>query len=176
MLTGRPPIKGETQAETIKLVLEEDPVTPSQLRPNVSFDLETICLKCIARDPRKRYASALGLAEDLDRFLEGEPILARRTPLWERAIKLCTKAQGERHCAGHGHRGDRVSRWLVSPHSQTGKRPGRAKLQAVQQKQFVAQDALATGNWPKSAGSSPVCRARLRKRRTTGSRLYVGQR
>jgi eukaryotic-like serine/threonine-protein kinase len=88
MLTGRPPIKGETQAETIKLVQEEDPVSPSQLRPKLSFDLETICLKCIARDPRKRYADALGLAEDLDRFLGDKPILARRTPLWERAIKL----------------------------------------------------------------------------------------
>ncbi len=88
MLTGRPPIKGETQAETIKLVLEEDPVSPSHLRPHVSFDLETICLKCIARDPRKRYGDALGLAEDLDRFLGDKPILARRTPLWERAIKL----------------------------------------------------------------------------------------
>ncbi len=91
MLTGRPPIKGETQAETIKLVLEEDPVSPSHLRPNVSFDLETICLKCIARDPRKRYADALGLAEDLDRFLGDKPILARRTPLWERAIKLAQR-------------------------------------------------------------------------------------
>ena len=87
MLTGRPPIKGETQAETLKLVLEEDPVTPSHLRPKLSFDLETICLKCIARDPQKRYATALDLAQDLDRFLEGEPVLARRTPIWERAIR-----------------------------------------------------------------------------------------
>ena len=87
MMTGRPPIKGETQAETLQLVLEEDPVTPSHLRPKLSFDLETICLKCIARDPQKRYATALDLAQDLDRFLEGEPVLARRTPIWERAIK-----------------------------------------------------------------------------------------
>jgi eukaryotic-like serine/threonine-protein kinase len=91
MLTGRPPIKGETGAETIKLVLEEDPVSPSHLRPHVSFDLETICLKCIARDPRKRYANALALAEDLDRFLGDKPILARRTPLWERALKLSVR-------------------------------------------------------------------------------------
>ncbi len=88
MLTGRPPIKGASQAETIKLVLESEPVSPSSLRPKVPFDLETICLKCLARDPRKRYADALGLALDLDRFLAGEPVLARRTPLWERAIKL----------------------------------------------------------------------------------------
>ena len=58
MLTGRPPIKGMTQTETLKLVLESDPVSPSSLRPKIPFDLETICLKCIARDPRKRYADA----------------------------------------------------------------------------------------------------------------------
>ena len=59
MLTGRPPFKGTTPTETLKLVLEEDPVPPSRLRPKLPFDLETICLKCIARDPRKRYANAL---------------------------------------------------------------------------------------------------------------------
>ena len=91
MLTGRPPFKGTTQLETLKLVLEEDPVPPSRLRPKLPFDLETICLKCIARDPRKRYAKALDLAEDLDRYLAGEPILARRTPLWERGIKRARK-------------------------------------------------------------------------------------
>ena len=91
MLTGRPPFKGTTSVETLKLVLGEDPVPPSHLRPKLPFDLETICLKCLAREPRKRYASALALAEDLDRFLAGEPILARRTPLWERGIKLARK-------------------------------------------------------------------------------------
>jgi tetratricopeptide (TPR) repeat protein len=91
MLTGRPPLKGTTQEETLRLVLEEEPVAPSRLRPKLPFDLETICLKCIARDPRKRYASALALAEDLDRYLIGEPILARRTPFWERAVKRARK-------------------------------------------------------------------------------------
>jgi tetratricopeptide (TPR) repeat protein len=91
MLTGRPPITGATYLETLKLVQDEDPVSPSRLRANLPFDLETICLKCLARDPRKRYPSALALAEDLDRYLGGEPILARRTPFWERAIKLAHK-------------------------------------------------------------------------------------
>jgi eukaryotic-like serine/threonine-protein kinase len=91
MLTGRPPFRGTTPLETLKLVLEEDPVPPSRLRPKLPFDLETICLKCLARDPRGRYASALALAEDLDRYVAGEPILARRTPLWQRAIKLARK-------------------------------------------------------------------------------------
>jgi tetratricopeptide (TPR) repeat protein/tRNA A-37 threonylcarbamoyl transferase component Bud32 len=88
MLTGRPPIKGMSQAETLKLVMEAEPVSPSRLRPKVPFDVETICLKCIARDPRERYTDALSLAEDLDRFLAGHPIRARRTPVLVRAIKL----------------------------------------------------------------------------------------
>ncbi|MGP0063057.1 MAG: protein kinase domain-containing protein [Isosphaeraceae bacterium] len=91
MLTGRPPFKGTTQLETLKLVLEEEPVSPSRLRPKLPFDLETICLKCLARDPRKRYATALALAEDLDRFLAGESILARRSSFWERGIKLARR-------------------------------------------------------------------------------------
>ena len=56
--TGRPPIKVATQLETLKLVLEEEPVSRRSLRPKIPFDLETICLKCLARDPRKRYADA----------------------------------------------------------------------------------------------------------------------
>jgi serine/threonine protein kinase/tetratricopeptide (TPR) repeat protein len=91
MLTGRPPIKGATQTETLKLCREQDPVSPSRLRPKLPFDLETICLKCIERDPRKRYADALSLAEDLDRFLADKPIKARRTPLRERALKLARR-------------------------------------------------------------------------------------
>jgi tetratricopeptide (TPR) repeat protein len=90
-LTGRPPLKGSTAMETLKLVQEEEPIPPSRLRPKLPFDLETICLKCIARDPRKRYPDALGMAEDLDRFLDGEPIRARRTPVWERAIRRVKK-------------------------------------------------------------------------------------
>jgi eukaryotic-like serine/threonine-protein kinase len=91
MLTGRPPLKGTTPVETLRLVQEEEPVSPSRLRPKLPFDLETICLKCIARDPRKRYPNALRLAEDLERYLDGESILARRTPLWERGIKRARK-------------------------------------------------------------------------------------
>ncbi len=87
MLTGRPPFQGPTPVETVMQVLHEDPQPPSRLQPSVPRDLETICLKCLAKEPVKRYATALALADDLDRFGADRPIHARRTPLWERGLK-----------------------------------------------------------------------------------------
>ncbi len=88
MLTGRPPFKGVTAMDTLFKVLREDPVAPSRLQSHLSRDLETICLKCLAKEPHRRYATAADLADDLDRFLSGEAVRARRTPYWERAFKL----------------------------------------------------------------------------------------
>ena len=87
MLTGRPPFKGTSSVETVLQVLNEDPVPPSHLQPQVARDLETICLKCLAKEPHRRYSSALALADDLDRYLSDKPIQARRTPLLERGLK-----------------------------------------------------------------------------------------
>jgi tetratricopeptide (TPR) repeat protein len=87
LLTGRPPFQGETLLETLLLVRSADPVPPRRLRPGLPPDLETICLKCLQKEPGKRYRSAQALAGDLQRFLHGQPILARATPLWERAWK-----------------------------------------------------------------------------------------
>ncbi|HLJ92290.1 MAG TPA: protein kinase, partial [Gemmataceae bacterium] len=87
LLTGRPPFRGETPLATCRQILSTDPVPPSRLQPACPRDAETICLKCLQKEPHKRYASALALAEDLERFLEGRPTTARPISAWERAMK-----------------------------------------------------------------------------------------
>ena len=87
VLTGRPPFKGETMMETVRMVVHEDPVPPSRLVPRLARDLETICLKCLNKDPQRRYATAAELADDLDRYRDGRPIKARPTTLWVRGYK-----------------------------------------------------------------------------------------
>jgi tetratricopeptide (TPR) repeat protein len=93
-LTGKPPFIGATTLETIQKVLHEDPVAPSKLVPVVPRDLETICLKCLSKNPAGRYSSALALAQDVERFRAGEPILGRRESvvrkMWRRARKRAT--------------------------------------------------------------------------------------
>ena len=87
LLSGCPPFRGETPVETIRQVLEEEPSRPRMLNPSVHRDLETICMKCLNKEPQRRYGSAEALAEDLDRWLVGEPIQARRSSVWEKTYK-----------------------------------------------------------------------------------------
>src|SRR5262249_32854279 len=85
LLTGEPPFKGETALATMIEVMEKPPRRPSQINPRVPSDLEVICLKCLEKEPSRRYSSALALAEDLERFRNGEAIHARPAAPRERA-------------------------------------------------------------------------------------------
>lgn len=94
-LTGRPPFQAPDALQTLFLVLSTEPVPPKTLQPKLPADLNTICLKCLEKQPKKRYATAGALADDLRRFLNGEPIVARPVSRVERAVKWA-----RRHKAG----------------------------------------------------------------------------
>jgi serine/threonine protein kinase len=92
VLAGRPPFRGGSFQATIKQVIHEEPVPPTRLRPEVSSDLETICLKCLEKDPEQRYATARDLAEDLSRYLTDEPIAAAPTSDLDRQARWARQA------------------------------------------------------------------------------------
>ena len=87
LLTGRPPFQTDTPWNTMRLVTTEEPAAPSEIVPHLPRDLQTICLKCLEKDPLRRYVSASALAEDLRRFLENEPITAHREGWIGRGVK-----------------------------------------------------------------------------------------
>jgi len=89
MLVGRPPFMGATAMETLRQVSFKDPISPSTLRSGIPKDLETICLKCLSKQPNKRYETATELSQDLNAFLENKSIKARRAPWNEVAVKWC---------------------------------------------------------------------------------------
>ena len=87
LITGVPPLQADTVLQTVRLVMEVEPTPPRRLRPRVPYDLETICLRCLEKNPAARYPSAVALADDLDRFLERRPIASRRPSRLSRLAK-----------------------------------------------------------------------------------------
>ncbi|MFK8115416.1 MAG: protein kinase [Rubripirellula sp.] len=91
MMTGRPPFKAPTAFETVRQSLSQDPVSPSKLQTGLDMDLETICLKALEKDVNKRYQTAADFADELQRFLDGKPIMARPITRPERLSKWCKR-------------------------------------------------------------------------------------
>ncbi len=91
LLSGRPPFRGETPLETLRMTAERDPVALSKLRAGIPVDLETICLKSLQKNPTHRYTTATDLAHDLEAFLSNRPIKARRAGWMERSLKWCVR-------------------------------------------------------------------------------------
>jgi WD40 repeat protein len=100
LLTGQPPFHGTTQLDTLLQVVEREPQRPRVINPRVDRDLETICLKCLDKEPARRYGSAEAVAEELERWLAGEPIHARRIRPIERAIKWARRRPAVAALAG----------------------------------------------------------------------------
>lgn len=90
-ITGRCPFEGMTDLDTLEQARDQDPIPPRRLRPYLPVDLETICLKCLEKDPARRYEKAIDLADDLKRFLENRPVMARRANPIERAVRWCRR-------------------------------------------------------------------------------------
>jgi eukaryotic-like serine/threonine-protein kinase len=102
LLTGRAPFMAETITQTLRLVSEGEPVSPRLLSPSVPRDLETICARCLEKDPQRRYGSAHELAEELDRFLKDEPIRARPIGPWAKLARWCRRKPALASAMGAG--------------------------------------------------------------------------
>jgi eukaryotic-like serine/threonine-protein kinase len=167
MLTGRPPIQGTSWRETLLMVVDREPVAPSKLQPKIPRDLETIALKCLAKEPRRRYASALVLAEDLRRFLDGKPILARRTPAWERGWKWSRRHPVVATLAALALIASIGAVWSIEHRNQTLRREASEEDQRVDNRRREALVGLLKGQEQIARGELDEARVALARLETT---------
>ncbi|MFO0915936.1 MAG: serine/threonine-protein kinase [Pirellulales bacterium] len=92
VLVGQPPFDGKPRSDQVEAILHHDPIAPRKLRKNLPLDLETVCLKCIDKSPNSRYSAVSEVADDLRRYLNHEPIMARRSNLVERTVRWCQRS------------------------------------------------------------------------------------
>ncbi len=143
MLIGRPPFQGASVIETIELVRTEEPVPPTRLQPKIPVDLETICLKCLQKDPARRYPDANSLAEDLQRFLEDRPILARPVGTAERLTRWCRRNPKVARLTGMVA-GLLVSVATVSTYAAVSLNRAKGQLETLNKAESAARQAAQT--------------------------------
>jgi serine/threonine-protein kinase len=182
LLTGRPPFRAETSAATVQQVIHQEPAPPSRLNAKVPRDLQTICLKCLNKDPARRYATAAALAADLKRFREGRPILARppgwagRLWRWGRrepaaaafvatALALVALAVGG---------GFWLQRQKAEARAAEARQEGRA-WQAVEAAVAHAEDLQKLGHWTEARAALRAAPSELGASAPAGLRERLGQ-
>src|SRR5262249_3753281 len=169
LLTGRPPFRGEPAAEPVQPLPTHDPVPPSRLNPRVPRDLETVCLKCLQKSPRLRYATAGELADDLGRFRRGEAITARPDGLvrrWARRIRrrpllsVATTAVIVLTVTLAG-----TALWVVSDRA--------AVMRMVEEDLGTMDDHIKRSEWPEARAALGRAKARLGDRGSADLRRRV---
>jgi len=156
LLTGRPPFVGEDVVQLVRRIVDEEPLRPAALAPGVPRDLETIVLKCLEKEPIRRYATARALAEDLDRWLRGEPVLARRPSLTYRGAKFA-----RRHRAGVALSllcAVALAGWGAAAWNERVRRAASAEALALAESVFAV---IADHGTHQRLGESEAARARL---------------
>ena len=135
LLTGKAPFCGETQLDTLRQVIASDPVAPRRVRRDLPVALETVVVKCLQKEPVRRYTSACELADELERFLAGEPIQARPPGPWEKLRRRAGAASdGARYRRAHGSF-RRIDSWQADPGS-------RSRLHASRESALLLQDEI----------------------------------